>query len=263
MAVSGDGRNKIVMRYRESDRRTTAPYLDTLTNSQARAEYALQDTLLSSYGDALPPVRVSTCPHCGGELDYVFDPFGLDGMWWASGGPVSTRMPDEPHFKVLLGAIDFHGREPAEAAANRRVLPGPGVPFVVPRLLELPGMIVVISACDLPRGDTAYLMAYFSDAPLDPRDLHQPWGRDTFTFPDEDGDARWTAATDPWDFDLHQWIEKGRVKWINPGDRAFTLQQSGACPYVDLPGRREPQVIEVGKLGTLPLPDGEPFDPFG
>jgi len=263
MANTRDDRNDVVRRYRESNRRTRAPYLQELTNAQARAEYGRQEKLLAEYGDSLPPVRASACPHCGQVLEYVFDAFGLDGMWWASEGFVNTSMPDHPHFKVLLGAIDFHGRVPREAETTRQILPGPGAPFVVPRLLGLAGMIVVISSLDLPHGDTAYLMAYFSDAPLDQRELHQPWARETFAFVDEEGDVGWTAANDPWDFDLQPWIDKGRVKWINPGDQSFTLQDRGVCPYVGLPGCREPQVVEAGTVGTLPLPDGEPFDPFG
>jgi len=263
VAFNLEQRNAIVNEYWESERTTTAPYVRQLTNEQAREAYARQEALLAEYGRRLPHVRVGRCPFTGDLLDYAFDAFGLDGMWWAREGLVATPMPEDPHFKVLLGAIDFHGREPLEAKPNGQVLPGPGVPFVIPKLLELPGMVEVISRHDLPRGDTAYLMAYFSDAPLDPRDLHQPWARETFSFPDEEGEIRWTAATDRWDFDLLPWIGNGRVMWINPGDQSFTLLSTGPCPYVDLPGRREPQMIAVGKLGALPLPDGKPYDPFG
>ena len=256
-------RDAIVNEYWESERSTTTPHVKDLTSQQVRAAYARQDTLLAEYGQRLPRVRVSRCPYCGEMLEFPFDAFGLDGMWWAREGIVETPVPNDPHFKVLLGAVEFHGREPAEARPNGHVLPGPAVPFVVPRLLELPRMIVVISTLELPHGDTAFLMAYFSDAPLAPVDLHQPWGRETFTFPDEGGELRWSAATDRWDFDLQPWVEKGRVMWVHPGDPSFTLQNTGACPYVGLEGRRQPQVIEVGQLSTLPLPDGEPFDPFG
>jgi hypothetical protein len=256
-------RDAIVNEYWESERSTTTPNVQHLTSQQVRAAYAKQDTLLAEYGRRLPRVRASRCPYCAGVLEFTFDAFGLDGMWWAREGIVETAVPTDPHFTVLLGAIDFHGREPVEARPNGRVLPGPAVPFVVPRLLELPRMIVVISTLDLPHGDTAFLMAYFSDAPLAPGDLHQCWGRETFTVPDENGDLGWTAATDRWDFDLQPWVGKGCVMWIDPGDTSFAIQNTGRCPYIDLPGRREPQVIEVGKLSTLPLPDGEPFDPFG
>jgi hypothetical protein len=262
MALTREERDELVHRYWESERKTTAPYLRQLSVNESRREYALQRKLLAAYGEGLPAVPVSRCPVCGEVLQYAFDAFGLDGMWWNKDGIVPVRRPAEPHHAVVLGAVDFHGREPAEAEPNGQVLPGPGVPFVVPRLLSLPGMSAVISSCGMPKGDTAYVIAYFSEAPVDPLQLHQPWAREGFSVGEDTGDATWGAASDVWDFDLRPWIADGRGKWIDPGDASLTLRESGPCPYVGLPGAREPQMIDMGRLTALPLPDGQPIDPF-
>ena len=262
MVLTRDERNELVRRYWDSELKTTAPHLQKLSVNQSRREYALQRKLLDEYGEALPAVPVSRCPVCGKVLEYPFDAFGLDGMWWNKDGIVPPRRPSEPHHAVLLGAIDFHGRSPVEAEANGQVLPGPGAPFVVPRLLSLPGMSAVISSLQLPKGDTAFLTAYFSDTPPNPLELHQPWAREMLTAGEDGENPTWGAASDSWDFDLRPWIANRQLKWIEPGDRELRLCDEGTCPYVGLPGVREPQMIDMGKLTTLPLPDEQPIDPF-
>lgn len=263
MAITSHPRYKLVQQYWASEAKTSWPNKEKLTSNQARREYAKQEKLLAEYGECLPAVPISRCPFCQTVLEYVFDPMGFDGMWWAKDDIVPTQPPDEPHYRVLQGAVDFHGREPDEAEPNGCVLPGPSVPFVIPRLLQLPGMIAVVSNLTLPHEDAAYLIAYFSEKEIDPYELHECWGRESFGIQDEDGeDVTWGAANDLWDFELQPWIDQGRLKWIEPGDPKLVIKDSGKCPYIGLPGIREPQVIEVGKLGTLPPPDGEPIDPF-
>ena len=230
----------------------------------ARAEYLERQRLLDRYEKGLPRVAISRCPHCGEVLDYVLDVGGLDGMWWNDAGLVETPPPDEPHHKVVLGAIDFHGRQPSETEDNGDVMAGPPVPFVVPDLLALPGMIVVVSQLELVRDDTAYVMAYFSRARIDPVRLHQPWARKNMSIPGGPGrDWTWATSNDTWDFELQPWIDAGKLVWIEPGDRDLVVRTAGACPYVGLPGERERQVIMGGEVVLTGLPTGEMICPFG
>ncbi|MCB1790422.1 MAG: hypothetical protein KDJ24_09015 [Gammaproteobacteria bacterium] len=256
-------RDELVRQYWESKRQTSWPVFQTLTSAQRRREYAKQDRLLDQYGEILPAVPVSRCPICGEVLSYLFDPFGLDGPWWHTGKLAEYALPEEPHFRLLQGGIDFHGRSPAEAEVHRTVRPGPGVPFVIPRLLDLPGMRAVLSSVVLPHGDTAYLTAYFSPDPIHGALLHQPWARIDYEVLDEGGENQgWGVANDLWDFELGTWIENGKLAWILPGDDTFSLHTDGPCPYLDLPGVRAPQSVERGKVSTLDLPTGEPPQPF-
>lgn len=262
-ADRGRKRNELIQKYWESKRQTSWPVFQTLTSAARKREYAKQDRLLDRYGNTLPAVPVSRCPECGELLSYVLDSFGLDGPWWHTGKLAEYRLPNEPHFRVLLGGVDFHSREPTEAAVHRTVRPGPGAPFVVPRMLDIEGMRAVLSTLSLPHGDTAYLVAYFSPKPLHGALLHQPWARIDYEVLDEDGENQgWGVSNDLWDFDLKPWIARGKLSWIEPDDPTFTLRSDGNCPYLKLPGTRAPQSIDRGKLSTLDLPSGEPPQPF-
>jgi hypothetical protein len=218
---------------------------------------------LAEYGDRLPRVRMSTCPHTGAPYIRAFDPFGLDGPWWHKLKIFDISDPDPPEtFRVILGALDLHGRAPAEA--TEEIIPGPAAPFVVPRLLELPGMVAVVNRLEMDTGDVAYPVAYFANEPTPPEQLHQFWLRQDFWF-ENAGGSSWLIANDVWDFELEPWLASGRLKWIRPGDPSGTVIGSGSgetCPCLALSGERAPQVIEAGERDVVDLPDGEPVNPF-
>lgn len=257
-------RQQLIDAYYESERQTTWPIFDTLSSDQRKQEYAKQDQLLNTYAQYLPLVPVSRCPYCDIALEYLFDPMGLDGMWWFKDKLAEYVAPKTcEHFRVLLGGIEFHGREPSEAKRTGTVLPGPGVPFVVPSILEIPGMRAILSSAQLANSDTAYLIAYFSETPVHGAFLHQPWARQDYEVFDEDGQYEgWTVSNAEWDFNLRPWVEEGLLFWIDPDDSSLTIKKQGLCPYEDLPGVQAPQIIEQGELSVLPLPSGEVVDPF-
>jgi hypothetical protein len=193
-----------------------------------------------------------------------FDPFGLDGPWWHKDLLAEINEPGPPStFKVLLGAVRLGARQPTEVV--QEVIPGPEVPFVVPRLLGLQGMVAVIRELKLETGDVAYPIAYFSDQDIPPAKLHQPWLRQDLWFKTEDGDASWLIANDKWDFDLKPWLEQKRLRWVIELDGEFVIRDvdSGkVCPYLDLPGERRPQVLNTGEREFADPPTGVPFNPF-
>jgi hypothetical protein len=260
---SPEVRQKLLEAYWASQLKTDWPGRESLDETQLKREFNRQDRLLAEYAEWLPSVPVSRCPLCQEVMEYRFDPLGLDGIWWSKADIVVYPQPDNPHFGVMMGAIDFHDREATESASNGLVLPGPGVPFVVPRLLNELGMTAVLSQIDLPLGDTAYTIAYFAEEPLDSEMIHQPWARESVSIVDEEGEVvGWGAMNDIWDFDLQPWIEKGSIQWIVPGDETLTLVSAGDCPFVGLPGVPLPQLIRVGEMLTTDLPDGEALYPF-
>src|SRR5205814_10093029 len=101
---------------------------------------------------------IAPCPDCGKGPYRSFDPFGLDGLWWRSDAQPEEPQPC-PHFCVLLGAVDLGQHRPRP---DFDVHPGPGAPFVMPRLLQYQGMTAVISELTLPEGALAYPVAYFA-----------------------------------------------------------------------------------------------------
>lgn len=219
---------------------------------------------LAEYGDRLPRVRMSTCPYTGAPYLRAFDPFGLDGPWWHKLKIFDIEEPQPPKtFRVILGALALHGRTPSET--TEEVLPGPEVPFVVPRLLGLPGMVAVVSRLEMATGDAAYPIVYFSDQPTEPALLHQFWLRQDYWFADAKGRRGFIIANDPWDFDLAPWVGSGKLKWIAPGDASGAVADasSGApCPYLGLAGDPQPQSLEGGERELLEPPDGTPVNPF-
>jgi hypothetical protein len=263
--LTREERNDLVARIQEIDRLMNPPPDQPQPTTKRRLQ--LKEALfqaLGEYSDRLPRVIMSACPFTGRHLKRAFDPYGLDGPWWHKDRFVSIEEPSAPtSFKVLLGALSLQGRIPEEVTEN--VIPGPEIPYVVPRLLDLPGMTVVISQLELDTGDVAYPIAYFSEESIPAGSLHQPWLRQEHWFKNDKGHAVWSIHNDVWDFDLEPYIAAGKLKWIQPGDPSYSLHDNDSdfsCPYSDLPGNRLPQSLEDGEQDFMDLPTGELLNPF-
>lgn len=218
--------------------------------------------ILGEYFDRLPRMSLSVCPHCQAPLKRTIDPFGLDGPWWYTQLLCDIEEPEAcSHFRVLLGALSLHGRQPVEVI--EQVQPGPAVPYVIPRLLKFPTMIAVISMLTLPCGSVAYPIAYFSEEEISPIYLHQPWCRTTMWI-EMDGEPAWSIATDIWEFNLTPYLTSGKLRWIEPNDVTMKIRcqiNNEVCPFLDLSGDRFPQLLSGGERELLPLPNGEPWEP--
>lgn len=220
--------------------------------------------LLGEYADRLPRVSLSVCPYCDEPLKRAFDPFGLDGPWWAVRCEVAIEEPRAcEHFRLLQGALDLRGRVPVEA--DEQVQPGPPVPFLIPALMRLPGMKAVVSKVTLATGDIAYPIAYFSNEETDPARLQQPWLRDTHWFKDGEGNAGWLIATYVYDFELEPYFKNGTLLWtdLSVEEPRVLGPREGPCPLLALPGERERQELSGGERELMGLPTGEPVVPFG
>jgi hypothetical protein len=221
-------------------------------------------TVLGEYYDAMPELVLGVCPFTGEKLVEHFDPFGLDGPLWHKEpmGPCEQPAPP-PTFQVLLGALALRGRKPEEV--KDAVLPGPDLPFVVPRLLELPGMVAVLSQRRMETGDVAYPIAYFSEEEIDLGDLHQRWLRQEHWYTDASGAECWSVMNDEWDYDLRPHIEAGKLLWFDAEPPEFVLhgaEQVDDCPFLELEGDGQPQELEDGERSLLEAPGGDPYDPF-
>jgi len=251
-------RDLLVKSYWESFAKTSWPVFQTLTSEQRGKEYKTQYRILDEYAEVLPFVAVGRCPFTGEVLEYVLDPFGLDGMWWCPNVLAEYPKPRcSEHFRTLLGAIDFHGRTPVEAKVHRTVHAGPGVPFVVPQMLKIPGMRAVIAQVALAHGDTAFAISYFSERPIHGGYLHQPWGRNAYQVFDADGNYEaWSTSNEAWDFELKGWLDAGLLLWIEPGDENLALREGRPCPYENLPGVKTDQEVKEGVIHLIAPPSG-------
>jgi hypothetical protein len=197
---------------------------------------AVQGQLRAAYRATIPVVPIARCPHTGEVARHSLDTYGLDGLWWHADDACRPSETPPPTFFALTGALRLAG-EPEYTAFPVR--PGPGVPYVLPRLLELEGMRAVVSSVPVGR-HTGYPVVYFADPA--PEGVHPPttWGL-----------AAETDVHEEHDFDLAPWIERGKLLWIAPGDDELALHDDLAgCPFLDLEGTRQSQLISEGRVSV-------------
>ena len=234
----------------------TVRYTEEERAAQAEAARHMDAILAAeaAYFEAIPRTPVSCCPYCAEPLVRTFDPYGLEGFWWRS-----SAEPEEPracrHFCLLRGAVDLAGEPPDGGDFEAHV--GPAVPYVIPRILELPGMIAVVSRIRTADRHLAYPVAYFAERRPPPQDLTAGWARTNYVYMTQLGEVRWRVPNDPWDFELRPWLERGKLRWCTSNGQTFVLSpESEAFPYLDLPGERRPQVVKGNALFFEPQPDG-------
>jgi hypothetical protein len=228
---------------------SSSVFVDSTAYRQAREAYAEMVAIEEEYFRRIPRLPMGACPHCGKPLYRSFDPFGLDGFWWRSDAQPEEPTPC-PHFCVLLGAVNLGEHKPQP---DFDVHPGPGAPFLVPRLMAHAGMTAVVSEIPMEHGVMAYPVAYFAPRRPPVQELTAGWARTNFVYTTQLGEHFWRAAEFPrkpddgtWDFALQPWVEKGQLRWCARGSDRTSLATGGACPFLDLPGVRAPQVIRAG-----------------
>jgi len=213
-------------------------------NATAERLSAEMEQVRDEYFTALPTVEMSCCPFDGQPLRRTFDPHGAEGFWWAIGGSSGRDPRPCEHFRVLRGAVDYSGHTIRETDGPYTVYSGPQAPYVIPRLLGLPGMIAVLSRLPMTSGYTAYPIAYFSERLIAPQELAAGWCQDTYSYRSPQGTSVWRGDDESWDFGLQAWIDAGRLRWCPPGSENLRLVgPPEPCPYLDLPGRRTPVTI--------------------
>ena len=216
-----------------------------------------------AYFDVLPRVPLSRCPHTNELLVRAFDPVGVDGLWWQEGQLIEFDEPaPPPTFQVLLGALNMNGKPPQGGPSEALV--GPEVPYVIPRILEMPEMMAVVSEVRMANDYIAYPIAYFSTESPPPGSLTQSWRESQYSFQTPAGTPAWTVKTDPWDFDLERWVEVRKLQWVDPGDEDMQVRSGSWAeyPFRAVTGRREQQIIEGSDVWTEPPPSGEELEPF-
>ena len=228
----------------------------------AKAAEQAAENALASYFAELPRVQLSRCPFTGDPVTGAFDAWGFDGPWWLGSFLGSEVRAGGGMLRLMMGAVAL-GQEPPEQPIRGDAHIGPGAPFVVPSVLELPGMQAVISQIEMSKKRRAYTICYFSLEAPKPWQLYQ-WWRHTSMGWTHEGKSGWAIKTDPWDFDLRKWIANGRLRWINPGDPEMAIAdpEPSKCPYLDLDGVRMQQIVSKTGVRTIPPPDGEEIDPF-
>jgi hypothetical protein len=221
---------------------------ETVNQTEFDARQERLSELWKTYEAGIPSVPLSRSPFTGEVMVYPFDSFGLDGLWWSYESPIRPFQQPPPTFTALTGAVRLN--LPVEKAPFL-VIPGPGVPYVYPRLLKEGSIKAVILSLSVGR-HTAFPIVYF--APEMPRGVRMPnlWGANRYQFFTADGQRRWYDtwdSTPDWDFHLRKWIDSGKLLWIAPDDPDMALHSEAAgCPYIGLPGERQEQRLYAGAV---------------
>ena len=209
--------------------------------------------LRKEYVRRVPRPVVSYDPIGEQSLRLGVDCVGLDSPWWDVDGP--GRPTDEPlplTWYAANGAMRL--QKPYERWGSP-VKVGPLAPYVVPRVLERPGVVAVVST--VPVGQhTGWLIVYYSPWPNPPPGKRvNEWGRECYRVRSESGQLRVEKVFDfepEWDFDLASWIAAGKLLWTPPGEPGAEARSVVAgCPYLGLLGRRDPKGMGILAFGKL------------
>ena len=211
------------------------------------------------YEERLPRPPLSRCPFTGRTLAPAIDTLGLDGPWWDYEQPVRPMENRPETLFAFSGAVAITG-DPVETPFS--VKPGPGVPWVAPRLLALPTVRAVVSKIQV-GSYAAYPTVYYAVDPPPEVPRINEWGTDRYVAARPDGSGFSGSSFDvsaDYDFDLAPWIRRGKLLWIAPGDMAMHLNSTlSGCPYLELPGNREPVLLRRGKLKCCLIDKPEPI----
>ncbi len=205
------------------------------------------EPLVEKYWDWVPAVKLSRCPFCQVDLSRLFDLVDLTGFWWMDRTQrPRTEPPCCEHFCLLLGAVNFNGVPPCGGLFECR--PGPDMPFVIPRILEMPTMTAVVSRVPLQCGYSAYPVVYFSQTPPKTRSLTQSWAQKEYRFMLEDGRCGWDIVDNFYDYDLASWISQGKLVWFHEGTLSAQGAPPEAYPFKDLKGTAREQILIDNEL---------------
>lgn len=208
-----------------------------------------ESALRREYAQALPQVTIARDP-IGGELVAVhLDPAGIDAPYWDTMSPARPFETLPPTYVVHSGAMTLDESVIDDSQLLR--VPGPAVPYVVPELLGRGGVRATLARVGV-GPHTGYVVTYFSPRGYEPEPLTNEWGTNRYWLRRDGVPVSAGEAYEGWpapDFDLAPWIERGALSWVAPDDAGWTLRDEVAgCPFVDLPGRREHQHVQNGKV---------------
>ncbi|AYF76579.1 hypothetical protein D7D52_25300 [Nocardia yunnanensis] len=206
--------------------------------------------LRKQYAKLLPEIPVSRCPFSGSAVSWPLDNIDLDGWFWEWDKPSRRRVSKvQPTWLAMGGAMRL--AEPVTSTPFD-CMPGPGAPYVVPRLLNLAETRAVIAEVPVGR-HTGWAITYFTTHRPDGLALEDLWGSKTYDLYDSQGN--WRAWSDypqshlDYSFDLRPWLESGKLLWIAPNDDSATLREGTAdCPYLDLEGDHRLQLAFEGNV---------------
>jgi hypothetical protein len=227
---------------------------ESTASAEAEQYLAVAEKIEGDYFARLPRLVMSHCPIDGKPLIRSFDPYGFDGLWWRSDA-TPEEMPSCPHFCVMRGAVNINGQK--SRGGDFQSYLGPEVPYVIPEILNKDGVVAVISQVEMTPGHLAYAIAYFAQRRPPVQELAANWPRPVFLYTTAVGEHRWRFDNCAWDFALQPWLERGKIRWCEPGDNSKLSEPPSPCPYVNLKGERQRMVVQGDRVWGIGLPGAD------
>ncbi|MGX1811712.1 hypothetical protein ACWIGI_38825 [Nocardia sp. NPDC055321] len=200
------------------------------------------------YVELLPDVAVTRCPDSNVIVRHAIDTVDLDGWFWDYDNP-HRRLPELPAtWLTMCGAMLL--REPV-AMARFWCRPGPGAPYVIPRILAAEGVRAVINEIQV-GSHCGWAISYFGPWPAGVM-LDNTWGANYYDVYGDDGSWRgWhdhESRFDELDFDLRPWVDGEKLLWVERDDPDVNLRTGVTdCPYLDVDGDRRRASIFGGEV---------------
>lgn len=244
-AFSEEERRAILDRYRRAWQvKDAAELRGEDVPDEVRRELA---AAAQEYVDAVPIMPLSRDPFTDQVFETSFDPYGIDGLWWAYDHDYRPYVPPTDAFFAWTGALRLGGPIPDWSL---KAMVGPEAPFVLPRILEHPDVRAVVSQVEV-GPHTGYPIVYYARPTPDHLERVDDWGHRAYYFSRPDGSpssAHSTPDDTEKDFDLRPWMDTGKLMWIEPGDASLMVKTGRAgSPYLDLPGKHRRRYVQEGE----------------
>jgi hypothetical protein len=220
-----------------------------------------------------PHVLVSRCPYCDTEVwMYVGISSLMEQYWHLESGDGREHVAKDcrcPHLFCVDGALNLNGNQPTgkyepieKGTEHDRISMAAEVPFVKPRVLNLPTMVAVIHSLPVEEKYTAYPIVYFAEKQPPQIEFCMPWARrEYFASTNSVGPSGWQIVMmgkrrDAQVYELEDWIRQRKLFWLDPKNKEHPLVRGSveAFPYYNVTGRRHPYIIKDGEVQNLENP---------
>lgn len=195
-----------------------------------------------------PVIPVSRCPYSGEVTYYSIDHYGIDGPWWDYTKPLRALGNLPVTFHTITGSLKLEGKP---EKTQHQVRPGPERPYLIKQLIEAEGVKAVISTTQIGK-HMGCMITYYKetiDTPVEPARL---WGQYLWEKIDRFGNRIYLEPRERehlYIFNLEDWVDEGKLLWIQPGDKKFTLKTGvTGCPYIGMEGDTRFQIIIDGEV---------------
>jgi len=238
-------------------------------NPQLATEYDLaraeEERLRYSLYRRLPLVLISRCPFCNQPMWSGVSTFSLnDSFWYRGYSSGRDEVKPEfrcPHLFCVDGALNLNGYQPTEQFGAHVTHPediymAAEIPFVKPRVLNLPTMVAVVHRFSVAEKYTAYPIVYFVEQAPDQHEFCIGWARTEYFDSIKGGNGFTISAkrSDKLDFGLDKWVRRNKLFWLDPNSEDHPLVKGlpDVFPFGSESGRENPYRISHGKIIELP-----------